>query len=193
MRRWMLAAVVGPALVMGTLGAHAQGTWKKYIVKELGFAFWAPGKIETGIGTYRGAIAGPQQTQTFKLTANDIEYVLTVVPFKPGQVNSADVLGERTFTFQQHGKLVVDHWARVETGKNQVFGRKLAVELPEGKGRTLGAFYFTKDKLFSLEATVLPANGDYESSTPVRFIDSIEFNISKAGDGAIELEAPKLK
>jgi len=192
MRRWMMVAIIAPALVMGTFAAHAQGTWKKYVVKELGFAFWAPGPIETGLGTYRGTLAGQQPTQTFKLIANNIEYLLTVVSFTP-DANSADILGERSYTFQENKKLLVDHWARVETGKNQVFGRKLAVEQPGGKGRTLGAFYFTKGRLFSLEATVLPANGDYESSTPVRFIDSIEFNISKAGDDAIALEAPKLK
>jgi hypothetical protein len=192
MRKWILAAAIGPSLVLGALDAHAENTWKKYEVKELGVAFWAPGKVETATGTYKSALTGSHSTQIFKLTFDNIDYVLTVVNLSGEKASSADILGERTYTFQEKRKLLADNWARVETGKNQVFGRKLAVEEPGGKGRTLGAFYFTKGKLFTLEATVLPANGDYLSSTPVRFIDSVEFSIANIHD-AIDIEPPKLK
>ena len=41
MRRWMLPAIVGPALAMGAFAAHAQGAWGTYVVKELGIVFSA--------------------------------------------------------------------------------------------------------------------------------------------------------
>jgi hypothetical protein len=192
MRRWMVAAVLGPALVMGTFAAHAQGAWKSYVVKELGIAFAAPGKVETSVGTFRGQVAGPRQTMIFKSSANNIEYRVTVMSFKQAQAEGATILGERTYMFQDQKKTLMDTWARVEPGKDSVYGRKMVVELPEGKGRTFGAFYFTKGKLITLEATVTPANGDYESPDPARFIDSIAFNIARAGAGATELQAPKL-
>jgi hypothetical protein len=88
---------------------------------------------------------------------------------------------------------VMDTWARVEPGKDAVYGRKMVVEPLDGKGRTFGAFYFTNGRLIALEATVLPANGDYESPDPARFIDSIAFNVARAGAGAVELQAPKLE
>ena len=40
------------------LAAQAQGAWKSYVVKELGIAFAAPGKVETSTGTSRGEVAG---------------------------------------------------------------------------------------------------------------------------------------
>lgn len=193
MRRWMLAAVIGPALVMGTAGADAQSSWKSYVVKELGIAFAAPGKVETSVGTFRGAVAGPRQTMIFKSTENNIEYKVTVMSFKQAQAEGATILGERTYMFQDGKNMLMDTWARVEPGKDSVYGRKMVVELPEDKGRTMAAFYFTKGRLISLEATVLPANGDYESPDPARFIDSIAFNLTRAGEGAIELQAPKLE
>ena len=193
MRRWMLAAIIGPALVMGSLAAEAQSAWKSYIVRELGFSFSAPGKVETSVGTFRGAVAGPRQTMIFKSMANNIEYKVTVMSFKQAQAEGATILGERTYMFQENKKTLMDTWARVEPGKDSVYGRKMVVELPDNKGRTMGAFYFTNGKLISLEATILPANGDYESPDPARFIDSIAFVASRAGEGATELKAPKLE
>jgi len=191
MRRWMLAAIVSPAIVMGSLAAEAQSAWRSYIVKEFGFSFSAPGKVETSTGTFRGEVAGPRQTMIFKSTANNIEYKVTVMSFKQAQGEGATILGERTYMFQDKKKTLMDTYARVEPGKDSVYGRKMVVELAEGKGRTFGAFYFTNGRLIALEATVLPANGDYESPDPARFVDSVAFIASRAGENAIELQAPK--
>jgi hypothetical protein len=62
----------------------------------------------------------------------------------------------------------------------------------KGSQRTTGAFYFTKGRLISLEATVLPAKGSFASHDPDHFIDSIAFVLSHTEPGAVELETPKL-
>src|SRR5262245_7709956 len=196
MHRWMfaaLAALIGAALAMDALPAYAQSSWKSYVVKELGFSFMAPGKVEVTTGSFRGAVAGPRQTMVFKSTVNNIEYKVTVMTFKQAQAEGASILGERTYMFQDNKKVLMDTFARVEPGKDSVYGRKMVVELPENKGRTFGAFYFHKGKLIALESTVLPANGDFESPDPARFVDSIVFVLSRTGENAIELQAPKLE
>ena len=66
MRRWMFAALTGAALTMAALPAQAQGAWKSYIVKDIGFSFMAPGEVKTEIGTFRGAVAGPRQSLTVR-------------------------------------------------------------------------------------------------------------------------------
>jgi len=193
MRRWMLAAVTGVALAMGATAADAQSGWKSYIVRELGFSFMAPGEVTTSVGTFRGQVAGPRQTMIFKSTANNIEYRVTVMSFKQAQAEGATILGERTFMFQEKKNVLMDTIARVEPAREAVYGRKMVVDQPDNKGRTTGAFYFTNGKLIALEATVLPANGDYESPDPARFVDSIAFNPSRAEPGAIELQPPPLE
>lgn len=192
MRRWMLAALTGAVLTMAALPAQAQSGWKSYIVKELGFSFMAPGEVKAEIGTFRGAVAGPRQTMVFRSVASNIEYKVTVMSFMQAQAEGATILGERTFMFQENRNTLVDTFARVEPGKDAVHGRKMVVELPDNKGRSTGAFFFTKGKLIAMEATVLPANGDNQSPDPARFVDSIAFNIARAGEGAVELEPPKL-
>ena len=45
-------------------------------------------------------------------------------------------------------------------------------------------------RIVSLQATVLPANGDYDTPEMGRFVDSITFFTIRAPEDAIELPAP---
>jgi hypothetical protein len=190
MRRWMSAALAGAALAMAAM--PAQAAWKSYINRELGFSFRAPGEVKTAIGTYRGTIAGPRQTIVYRSVDDNIEYKVTVMSFRQSQAEGASILGEREFMFQDGKKVLLDAFGRVEPGKEAVYGRKIVVDLPGNKGRVTGAFYFTKGKLFALEATVLPANGDFASPDPGLFIDSLAFTLSRTEPGAVELATPNL-
>jgi hypothetical protein len=189
MRARTLAALASAVLTIST--AHADSVWKAYIAKDHGFSFMAPGEVKAALGTYRGALAGPRQTIVYRSLDNNIEYKVTVMSFLQAQAEGASILGERQYGFQNQKKLLMDIFTRVESGKDSVYGRKLVVDQPENKGRTTGAFYFTKGKMISLEATVLPANGNYESPDPGRFVDSIVFALSRADKNAVVL--PSLK
>jgi|SRR5687767_5691961 len=180
-----LAVMAGAVLVIST--AHADSIWKAYVAKDHGFAFMAPGEITAALGTYRGALAGPRQTIVYKSVDNNIEYRVTVMSFLQAQSLGADILGERQYAFQNQKKRLTDVFTRVESGRDAVYGRKLVVDQPDNKGRTTGAFYFTKGKLIALEATVLPANGNYDSPDPGRFVDSIVFMLSRADKNAVVL------
>ncbi len=191
MRRSMLAALAGAALMLAAM--PAQAAWKAYVNKELGFSFMAPGELKTDVGTFRGNYAGPRQTIVYKSMEDNIEYKVTVMSFIQAQAEGAAILGEREYMFQDgKGKKVLsDTFARVGSGKDSVYGRKIVVDLPDKKGRATGAFYFTKGKLISLEATV-PANGNLTSPDPGRFIDSVGFALSRIDPSAVALETPQL-
>ena len=191
MRRRTLAALVGPALVVAAMPAQAE--WKSYINRELGFSFMAPGEIKSDMGTFRGAIAGPRQTIVYRSVEDNIEYKVTVMSFIQAQAEGATILGEREYMFQDGKKVLMDTFGRVGSGKDAVYGRKIVIDLPNDKGRTTGAFYFTKGRLISLEATVLPAHGNFASPDPGRFVDSVAFVLSRTEPGAVELETPKLE
>jgi hypothetical protein len=185
MRALTFAAMASAVLAIST--AHADSVWKAYIAKDHGFSFMAPGEIKATLGTYRGALAGPRQTIVYRSVDNNIDYRVTVMSFLQAQAEGANILGERQYGFQNQKKLLMDIFTRVESGKDSVYGRKLVVDQPENKGRTTGAFYFTRGKMIALEATVLPANGNYESPDPGRFVDSIVFLLSRADKNAVVL------
>ena len=191
MRRWMSAALAGAALMMTAM--PAQAAWKSYINRQLGFSFMAPGEVKTDVGNFRGAIAGPRQTIVYRSVDDNIEYKVTVMSFLQAQAEGATLLGERQYMFQDRKMVLMDTFSRVGSGKDAVYGRKIVVDLPDNKGRTTGAFYFTKGRLISVEATVLPAKGSFASADPDRFIDSIAFVLSHTEPGAVELETPKLE
>src|SRR5215468_3320117 len=171
MRRRMLAALAGAAVTMAAM--PAQAAWKSYINRELGFSFMAPGEVKASVGTFRGAIAGPRQSIVYRSVEDNIEYKVTVMSFLQAQAEGATLLGERQYMFQDRRTVLMDTFSRAGSGQDAVYGRKIVVDLPDNKGRTTGAFYFTKGRLISLEATVLPAKGNVASSDPDRFIGSI--------------------
>jgi hypothetical protein len=189
MRSLTLALLAGAALAMTT--APASAAWKSYVSHKLGFSFEAPGEVKTQAGTYRGQIAGPHETIVFRSVDDNIEYKVTVMSFMQAQADGASILGEREYMFQDGKKVLMDTFGRVEPGKDSVYGRKITVDQPKNGGRTTAAFYFNKGKLISLEATVLPANGDYASPDPGRFIDSIVFQLQRTQEGATELKLPQ--
>jgi hypothetical protein len=191
MRGWMSVAWASAAITM--LAMPAQADWKNYVNRELGFSFMAPGDLKTTLGTFRGEVAGPRETIVYRSSENNVEYRLTVMSFIQAQAEGAAILGEREYMFQDKKKLLSDTFARAGSGKDAVYGRKIVVDLPGNRGRATGAFYFTRGKLITLEATVLPAHGDPASPDVDRFVDSIAFAVTPTRPGAIELETPKLE
>ena len=189
MRRIAIATLVAASLAVFT--APAQAAWHSYISHSLGFSIEMPGEVKTLTGTYRGSVAGPRETTVFRSVDDNIEYKVTVMSFAQAQAEGASILGEREYMFQDGKKVLMDTFGRVEPGKDAIYGRKITIEVPKNGGRTTAAFYFNKGKLISLEATVLPANGDYASPDPGRFIDSIAFVLSRAQEGSTELKLPE--
>ena len=190
MRTWIVTALAGAVLATATM--PAQAAWKSYVNRKLGFSFMAPGEVKAEVGNSRGQIAGPRQTIIYKSVDDSIEYKVTVLSFMQSQAEGASLLGERQYMFQDRKKVLADTFARVGSGKDTVYGRKLVVELPDNKGRATGAFYFTKGRLVALEATVPPAKGNAGSPDVDRFLDSIAFVLSGTQPGAVELETPEL-
>jgi hypothetical protein len=184
MRLMALATLAGAALAAMT--APAPAAWKSYISHPLGFAFAAPGELTTEKGTYRGAVAGPRDTVVYRFVDDDIEYKAVVIDMRDKANDAATLLGEATHIFQEDRKVLMDTFGRVD----RQYGRKLTIDLPNNAGRATAAFYFIDGRIVSLQATVLPANGDYDSPEPGRFIDSISFFTVRAPDDAIELPAP---
>jgi hypothetical protein len=175
MRRTSLGIFMGAALA--TMSAPAMAAWHGYISHPLGFAFAAPGNLKTEKGTYRSAVAGTRDTTIYRFVDDDIEYKVVVVDMSDKANDAANLLGQ---------KVLMDTFGRVD----RQYGRKLTIDLPNNAGRATAAFYFINGRIVSLQATVLPANGDYDTPDMGRFVDSITFFTVRATDDAIELPAP---
>ncbi|HXJ02773.1 MAG TPA: hypothetical protein VNH44_16250 [Micropepsaceae bacterium] len=185
MRFGAIGCVVGAAFLAMT--APAQAAWHGYISHALGFAFAAPGEMKIEKGKYQGAVAGARDTTIYRFLDDNIEYKVIVVDTTAEANQAATLLGEAEYIFQDQKKLLMDAFGRVD-GK---YGRKLTIDLPNNGGRTTAAFWFVNGRIVSLQATVLPANGDYDTPEMARFVDSITFYTVRAADDAIEVPVPK--
>ena len=186
MRAWTLTALAGAAL-MATMAPASAAAWKGYISHPLGFAFAAPGELKVEKGTYKAAVGGTHDMVVFRSVDDNIEYKAIVIDMTTQANQSATLMGEAEYIFQDRKKVLMDTFGRVD-GK---FGRKLTIDLPNNGGRTTAAFYFVNGRIVSLQATVLPANGDYDTPEMGRFIDSITFYTVRAANDATELTVPK--
>ena len=184
MRLTAVATLVGTALA--TMTASATAAWHSYISHPLGFAFAAPGELKVEKGTYRSAVAGPRDTLVYRFDDDNIEYKAVVVDMSDKADNAATLLGEAEYLFQDDRKVLMDTFGRVD----RQYGRRLTIDLPDKAGRMMAAFYFVNGRIVSLQATVLPANGDYDTPEMARFVDSLTFFTVRAADDAIELPAP---
>ena len=108
-------------------------------------------------------------------------------PTNPGEVYFTDATSKNGVSFMNNVFVATG----TGPGKDAIYGRKITVEQPNNGGRTLGAFYFVNGKLIVLESTILPANGDYASPDPGRFIDSVVFQLQRTQQGATELKLPE--
>ena len=185
MRFTTLATLVGATLAILTVPAEA--AWKSYISRTLGFSFEAPGDLKTEKGSYDAALAGKHDAIIYRSIDDNIEYKAIVVDFTPRAGEGAVLMGEATFSFQDKKKLLMDTFGRVDG----LYGRKLTVDQPNNGGRTLAAFYFINGRLISLQATVLPANGDYLTPDMGRFVDSLAFRPDRAESGSTDLTVPQ--
>lgn len=184
MRLSATALLLGAALA-GTSPANA--AWHGYISHPLGFAFAAPSELKVEKGTYRGPVAGERATLVYHFFEDNIDYRAVVIDMTDIANDSASLLGEAEYLFQENKKLLMDVFGRVD----RQYGRKITVDLPNNGGRASATFYFINGRIVSLQATVLPENGDYETPQMARFVDSLTFFTVRAADDAIELPPPK--
>jgi hypothetical protein len=184
MRSAGAATLVAAALTAMT--APAAAAWHGYISHPLGFGFAAPGEIKIEKGTYSAAVAGTHDTIVYRFLDDDIEYKVTVIDMTDKANDAATLLGEAEYAFQDGKKVLMDTFGRLD----RQFGRKLTIDLPNNAGRATAAFYFVNGRIVSLQATVLPANGDYDTPEMARFVDSVTFFTVRSAEDAIELPAP---
>ncbi len=171
MRFAALTVLVGAVLAVMT--APTEAAWKTYISRDFGFSFSAPGEVKAERGIHKGERDGDHgygdhPAVVFRSFDNNIQYTVTIVDFNSQVGDSASLLQEAAVVFQNGGKTVMDNYGRI----NNIYGRKVTIDLPNNGGRSMASFYFNKGYLYRMQATILPANGDYASPDAARFIDS---------------------
>ena len=178
-------------LVLTAMPNPALAVWNSYISHALGFSFRAPGEIGVEKGVYRAAVGGEREAIIYRSLDNNIEYRVSIVDFRDRAEEGSVLMEEAAFILQDDMHVLMNDFGRVDTGTDAVYGRRMTIDLPNEGGRKSVATYFTMGRLFIMEATVLPENGDYGTPDAGLFINSLVFVLERTEPDAAELPLPQ--
>ena len=171
----LCAACAAPA-------AAAEPQWQEHIYRELGIAkeFPAPPRMEQG--SYQTEVAGRAVPATIYTSELDgIVYRLTIADLRTPEfvARSPSLYAECIETAEAEGKVLARMPQRVEDGTPyRVYGQMTSVELAGG-GRKLTNCFYSKGRLYRIEAHVTPAHGEFNSALAIRFAASLRFRLDR--------------
>jgi hypothetical protein len=168
----------------------AAAAWKEHEFKDLGIAKEFPGDPKREAIEFKTPVAGTAKATLLSITEENVAYRLTVVELQNKVEVGASIMGECVHMAEAEGEPLANMTTRIEPGAAAVYGRLVSVNLKDNKGRRQTACFYTKGRLYKIDATVLPENGQPNSSQAIRFTNSMRFNLDhKYGEGEAEAEA----
>jgi hypothetical protein len=179
------------SLAFAAMTVPASAAWSSYISHDLGFSYRVPGVVTAEKGVYRAAVGGEREAIIYRSLDNNIEYRVSVVDFTDRADEGSVLMEEAAFILQDDMHVLMNDFGRVDTGTDAVYGRRMTIDLPNEGGRKSIATYFTMGRLFIMEATVLPENGDYGTPDAGLFINSLVFVLERTEQDAVELLLPR--
>ena len=167
---------------LALLLAQPLAAWEEYMFAELGIAKEFPSEPDVESGIYRTAVAGTGMVPAliYSVEEDHVVYKMTVADMRAPEyiARSASILSECIYLAEQEGMVRAKMPQRVEDGINyRVYGHLTSVDLFEDQGRKQTNCFFTKGRLFKIEAIVLPEHGQPNSSLAIRFSSSLRFRI----------------
>jgi hypothetical protein len=127
------------------------------------------------------AVPGDRLATHFEVELDNIIYRMTVVNLQDVVARSANAVLECINLYEEAG-VVVHFPARTGRGgdpQGGTWGREVTVDLPNNRGRVVGACYFTKGNLYRFESHILPNHGDMNALDAVRFTNAVEFRTDR--------------
>jgi hypothetical protein len=173
MRRWGFAI----ALLLLSSSANAAG-WQTYTFADQAFSVESTVPLTKGTGQYKGAIAGTIPTVTYSGEADNIRYKVSVVDISNRPAEAVNLYLEMEFLTSLSGKVLANESVGIEPGSGRHYGRQLVIQLKDGSLDRVVLVY-NKGKIYETQATILP-NGDKDSFSPERFVESILFDLDGA-------------
>ncbi len=168
---------------MAAASSPAAAAWKEFKLEDLGIVKEFPADPKVEMGTYKTPVAGTATSHIFTVEQDDVKYIMTVVDLMDKVEKGATIMGECVYLAEDEGTPVANMTARVEPGAPAVYGRIQTEDLKDGT-RSMTACFFTKGRLYKLQAIVLKSNPDFPNSPQaIRFINSLSFNMAGEGGG----------
>ena len=175
MRVCLMSASVA-ALLLGA-SAPASAAWKDYTFPDLSLGKEFPAEPVRRTVEYKTPVAGTAKATELAVTEDNIEYKVIVAELQNKVEMGASIMGECVANAELEGEVLANMGTRIGPGAKAVHGRIVSVNLDRDKGRRQTACLYTQGRLYQIQATVLPAHGQPNSSQVIRFVNSLRFDL----------------
>jgi hypothetical protein len=157
------------------LGAGPASAWEEYTYLDQGVAIQFPAKPQAMKSTYDSIFAKGLASMVYSAEDDHVLYKLTVIDLtQHPPEKGASFLNEAGYGLMREGKILFTDFPRVYQDEQSIFGVTLVVDRKNGN-RVRSSLYYHKGRLYIAEATVLPARGDKDMTTPSRYDQTIRF------------------
>ena len=156
------------------LGAGPASAWEEYTYLDQGVAIQFPAKPQAMKSTYDSIFAKRLASMVYSAEDDHVLYKLTVIDLTQHADKGASFLNEAGYGLMREGKILFTDFPRVYQDEQSIFGVTLVVDRKNGN-RVRSSLYYHKGRLYIAEATVLPARGDKDMTTPSRYDQTIRF------------------
>jgi hypothetical protein len=181
-----LRAVAAVLVVQALIGSPARAqAWREYRFSGFAVQFPVGPKIETG--TYATGEGTTVNLRIYSARQESALYKVTVADLSDLDAGKAQAVSDAMIGELAAGReVVVDVPHRV----NRVLGRQLSIVGGDGR-RSAIALFFRDRRLYLVEGTTLPTNGDTMSPDGTRFQQSLRFIFNSArGDFLCDFRRP---
>jgi hypothetical protein len=166
-----LIAAVAFALIAFCPEAWA---WTEYNYPDQGVAIQFPVAPQAQKSAYDTTLAKGLPAMVYSAEDDHVLYRLTAVDLAKFPDRGANFLNESAFRLMSEGDVLFTDFPRVYQGVKAIYGVTLVVDRMDGT-RVRSSLYYNKGHLYIAQATVLPARGDKDMTTPTRFDQTIRF------------------
>jgi hypothetical protein len=175
-----------PALFAAALlfcAAPASAAWQEYVYGDLNVAKEFPAPPKMTRGTYRTPLAGNAPAVIYSVEDDHILYRLTIADLQAPEfvARGASLMAECVALAEKEGRVRASMPQRVEDGTQwRVYGQMASVDLMGNMGRRQTNCFYTKGRLYKIEAWVRPEHGELDSPAAIRFTSSVRFRLDSA-------------
>jgi hypothetical protein len=171
-------------LALAAMATSARAQWREFSYPELGVAISFPAQPTRASRRYETQVVGadPASAEVLTVTHETIVYTLTVVDLRAPEhvAKSANILAECVFLAEAEGQPLVNVAQHAPDGSPQpVHGRAVSVDTANTAGRKETACFYTRGRLYKIEALVPIGYGEPDTPLALMFTESIRFDLGR--------------
>ena len=170
MRSILLIATFS-AILMSS--ASAQSSWTEHVFSDQHFQVLFPAEPAVSTMPYTAADGTQVTKTTYSVRQDSSLYQAAVVDLTKAGIDAATAIDQAVNALRENNNVTFNQAAR----QNGTCGRYLTIKGKDGSTSTVSLFFRDK-RLYQIQGTSLPSNGDSSSGTMILFTNSFSFDVT---------------